>query len=534
MPVCDASARPPATEMRRLTKTELSSTLADLLGTTVQAGLASLFTQLPEDNIVAGLSQFDNRYTSQHTRVATDIAFTAATQATSTDALTNTLLSANSAGCNVTNVTATCARTFIANFGLRAWRRPLTTTEVNWVETAYNTGANVRDRFAVAVSVLVGAPDFLYHVEVGTPGVGSNTDFALTQYEIANRLSYGILGTTPSPALQAQASSGQLTNTATLQSTVSSMLNDARARTKVKDFFAFWLGTSNIPGISANPNFLAGLNTTGLRDEMKREMDEYIDQMVWNRGADFRSLMTSPISYARTAALAGIYGHALAADPGAGTQQMAAGRKGLLLRGPFLISTDDFAHPITRGARMRTRILCDPLGAPSPQAFAAQSTIQSGNLVLQYSTRDRVTMVTSDPSCMTCHRSINPLGFAMEEWDSVGRARAMEAVYNGSFQLIAQHSINAVVADLGIDWVSGETSTNSAQLIDMVGQSNKASLCMARQLHRFYQLRSESMQAEACSLLDTRTALAGTGGSIRMGIQTAILNRALAQKVVAP
>jgi hypothetical protein len=533
-PSCDASMPPSASETRRLTKSELSNTLNDLLGPAVHTTLAALFTQLPDDNIFAGITRFENRYSALHTKVLTDIAYTAASQATATDALANALLTAQGASCNGSNITPTCVRTFIGNLGLRAWRRPLTAAEITWLESAYGTGSSVRDRIAVVVATLIGAPDFVYHMEQGTPAVGAANDFTLTQHEVANRLSYGILGTMPSTALQAQAARGDLSNPAILQSTVNTMLDDPRARAKVREFFTFWLGTDNLPGISANPNFLAGLDTSGLRDEMKRELEEYIEQMVWIRGADYRELMTSPISYARTPALASIHGHGLAANPAAGTQQMGSGRKGLLLRGPFLIATDDYTHPIMRGVRMRTRLLCDTLGSPSPDAFAAQTKIQSPNFVKMFSNRERVTQSTSDPSCMACHRSINPLGFAFEGLDSAGRFRTMEMNYDGTNQLIAQHAINNVVTDLAIDYAIGESSNSAAQLIDTIAQSGKGSLCMARQLHRYYQMRAESMQGDACSLVDTRAALAGTGGSVRKGIQTAIGNRALARKVVAP
>lgn len=525
---------PSASETRRLTKSELSNTLGDLLGATAHATLAALLTQLPDDDISAGIARFDNRYSALHTKALTDIAYTAASQATLTDAVTNALLAAHGAGCNVSNITLACARTFISNFGLRAWRRPLTAAELTWLESAYGTGSNARDRIAVVVATLVGAPDFLYHVELGTPTAGSPTDFALTQYEVANRLSYGILGTMPTVALQAQAARGELSNPSIVQSTIGTMLDDPRARTKVREFFAFWLGTDNLPGIPANPNFLAGLDTAGLRAEMKRELEEYIEQMVWIRGADYRELMTSPVSYARTPALASIHGHGLAGNPAAGTQQMGGGRKGLLMRGPFLISTDDYTHPIVRGVRMRTRLLCDILGSPSPDAFAAQTMIQSPNFVKQFSTRERVTQSTSDPSCMACHRSINPLGFAFEGLDSAGRFRTMELNFDGTNQLIAQHAINNVVTDLAIDYATGESSNSASQLIDTIAQSNKGSMCMARQLHRYYQMRAESVRADACALVDTKTALAESGGSVRRGIQTAIGNRFLNRKVVAP
>ncbi|MGH6608824.1 MAG: DUF1592 domain-containing protein [Burkholderiaceae bacterium] len=524
---CNSAAKPAATETRRLTKTEYSNTLRDLLGASTHDALAPMLAQLPDDDISGGLNRFANRYTADHARVFTDIAFDAASRATETDAQLDTLLTAHST-CTTANITAACARTFIRNFGLRAWRRPLTNDEATWVEAAYNTGIDARDSFAIAIATLISAPDLAYHWEFGTPG-GADNEYEITQYEVASRLSFALWSAPPSADLLQKASRNELSDPAALQSTVAQMMNDPRARAKVHEFFEFWLKIKNAPGVPDNPNIVAGLLTDGLRDEGKRELLQFVDSIVAG-GGGYRDLLTSQVSYARTPALAQIYGHTLASNPDAGTQRMASGRMGLLSRLPWLSTSDNSAKTIVRGARMLEHVLCTPPGIPDAAAFAATTDIQTASLTSP--ARDRVHARTGQAPCSSCHQKINPLGFVMENFGPFGEYRTTERVWGSTHDLLATHAINASVSNLQIDRATGENAANAAEFMQLVAGSHKGPLCMAQQLHRFYQMRMESFDNDACSLLDTKSAL--TENSIRQGIVKSVAGRALKLKVVAP
>ncbi|MBL8954787.1 MAG: DUF1592 domain-containing protein [Myxococcaceae bacterium] len=529
LPVCDPSAGPLATELHRLTREELGATLGDLLGAGVD--LSTWLSQLPAEDFSRGAESFDNRYTQLHTEVLLELALGAAGKVTATNATLDTLLRAH-VSCTTANVTDTCARDFIRSFGRRAWRRPLTTAEADAVFAAYQTGIDARDRFSVAVAVVLMAPETLYHLELGTSGQGSDARFALSPYEVASRLSYGVLGTAPTRELLAAAEAGALGTPAEVEAAAASLLSSPRARARTQEFFAWWLGTSNTPGIPTNPGFLAGLDTVGLRAEMSRELNQYLDWVVWTKRGSYAELLESNVSFARTPALAAIHGHALGADPNDATQVMEPGRKGLFLRGPLLTSPDDFTHPLPRGARLRTQVLCDVLGIPSPEAFAAQNEAQAPAAVREASARVRYDQKTSALQCAGCHQSINPLGFALEGFDSAGRQRDVEVAYDQvSREVLAEHPLDLSVKNARIDRTKGEHADGASALIGLIAHSEKGPLCMARQLHRFYALRSEDTQVEACRLLEVKRAL--ETGSIVDGLRIHAARWAATEKVVA-
>ncbi|HEX4922797.1 MAG TPA: DUF1592 domain-containing protein [Bdellovibrionales bacterium] len=527
---CTPGAGANATDTRRLTRIELSNTLSDLFGATVFSELSAPLSRLPDDLIVNDVDRFENRYTRDHLDVIADIAFAAAQSATATDARMNALLTPNGS-CTLATLTNACVQNFIRNFGLKAWRRPLSAAEETWALDAYNAGLNARDRFSALISALLIAPDFSYHWELGD-GTGTNDEFNVSQFEVASRLSYKLWSTMPDANLFGLAAQGRLNDPAVLESTVTTMLASPRAQQKIREFFVFWLNTQNIPGLPDNANFVSGVDTTGLRSEMKRELDEYVDYIVFSRRGNYRELLTSRVSFARTAPLAQIYGHNLSANPGLADQQMAVGRKGLLLRAPFLISGTDYTHPIVRGVQLRKRILCDTLGAPSPDAFLAQTQIVDANAALTMNNRQRITAVTSAPNCMSCHAAINPIGFALESFDTLGRLRTTEVNYDASGARISEHALDLRVDDLKVDFVSGESVGSAEQLVDLIASSSKGSICMSRQIFRYYNVRSEASGGDACEVLDTNSGLAPAGGSILAGIKKQVLNRYLQAKKV--
>ncbi|MBK9039010.1 MAG: DUF1592 domain-containing protein [Bdellovibrionales bacterium] len=528
---CTPNSPPAPSDTIRLTKMEIIRTVTDLFGDEISALVGPTLSRLPEDLIDNEVSQFGNVLTQDHLNVITDLAVKVGQEVSATNSRINALLSVYSP-CQIANVNNACVTQFIQNFGLRVWRRPISSGEVDWLRAVYDTGIDAPDQFGILISALIAAPEFSSHWELGTNGQGDSDKFEISQFELASRLSYGIWGAGPDANLISLAQKGQLSDPQILDQVVTTMLIDPKAKEKISQFFTFWLNTSNIPGVPENPQFLDGIATDGLREEMKRELDEYLQYIVFDRRGNYHELMSSRVSFARTPALAQIYGHELAANPSLGAQQMGGDRKGLLLRGPFLISTTDYSHPITRGVLLRKRILCDTIGAPSPLAFEAQQQIVDANQVLNFNNRQRVTAATSPPQCLACHGTINPIGFALESFDSLGRWRSKEVNYDANHQVISEHSLDLKVEDLAIDYQTGESAESPFQLVDLIANSDKGAVCLSRQIFRFYHLRNESAPGDACEVLDTHAGLSAQSGSVLDGIKKQILNRYLKLKVV--
>lgn len=518
-----------ATEMRRLTKTELTNTLSDLLGSTVATSLLPTLARLPDDKDTA--DSFSNSYSDLHLSALSDLAASAAQLMTQAGPL-GIALSRYTTCTTTATMTDVCATDFISKFGLRALRRPLSQTEITTFKDLYDGGTTPQEGFQVVVMTMLQSPEFLYHVELGTPAIGTDTAYDVTSFEMASRISYALWNTMPTQELFDAAASGVIRDPAQLESLVDRMIEDTRTKTKMKTFFSAWLGLRSLPNPSPNPDFLNGLVTTGLTAEMSRELDQYLDYIVWKKRAGYEELMTSKVSFARTPALAAIYEHPLATDPNAATQTMGPGRMGLLLRSPLLMAGDDENHPILRGVTLRKNVLCDVLGMPSNEAFAARPDVDTTAYILGHTVRQRVAEKTSASNCIGCHAMINPIGFALEEFDPLGRRRTTEKAYDSTFQFIVEHRVDSSARDLLIDVGGPDASTSGEQLIDIIAHSDKGSACFARQTYRYFAFRQENTVQDGCSLKGIRDAVVGDGGSITDGLKRVLLNPGLAKKVV--
>lgn len=534
---CVAGKIGSATDMRRLSKQEYSNTLKDLLGATVFADLQTSLSQLPEDSIINSVSDFRNEISSTHLQVFADLALSVANSVTKTDASLNALLSANSSCSNYTTVTTACVTDFINRFGLKVHRRPLAAADTTWYQGIYNSGSNNKEKFFTLLLVYLQVPEFLYHWEVGTAGSGTNSTFDITPYETVNRLSYMLWGTMPSDALFQKAAAGDVTDATKYAALVESMMQDARAKTRVTDFVSYWLklNNGNVPNFPTLAAYLNGVNTSGLYTEMLREMNQFVLYEVFDAKKGYQDLMTSKVSFAKTSALASIYGHALSATPDNAQQQMAAGRKGLLMRGPLLAYGDTENHPIKRGARIRQRVLCDQLGEPPPGAAMANPETESLTYIQSMNTRERVTIKTGSSDCMGCHRSINPMGFALEEFDSLGRRSLLEKNFSrDDGSLLATHDVNPVVSPLDIDGVGTGSSASADDFANSVASSDKGPSCLSRQLFRFYKLQQESLTEDGCVLASMRDTMSGTSGSIYESMKKMVSDTNFRKKIVKP
>lgn len=478
-------------DLQRLTKVQLTNTYKDLLPDDVFQLVQPLLTSLPEENLADSVDRFNPSYTLTYTEALMNLATQASQALTATDQRLNQFLSRHSSCMNFQSVTDACVLEFIRRLGLRVFRRPLTSNEVLAHETLFASGGDTKDRFQLLLMTMLQSPEMLYHFEFGETSQGTNTEFNISSYELASRLSYGMWDSMPSESMWAWAEGQQILDPVQRNNLVQQMLTQPRTKEKAVRFLEHWLGLARVPGTPTNAIFLKGINTSGLRDEMIRETLQYLDHVIWQRNGSYQTLLTSDVSFARTPALASIYGHALAADPNAGTQVMATERQGLLLRAPFLISSEDKTHPLVRGAALRRRILCDSLGAPDPAAIGSSPELDTVQAIQQYSQAERLALKTKPAQCTSCHAQINPLGFALESFDSLGRFRTTEINYDSNEVVISQHLINPSVSNLNIEVGAPNASLSAKEFTSIVAASEKGPACFAKQIFRFYRLRSE-------------------------------------------
>ncbi len=423
----------------------------------------------------------------------------------------------------------TCLSDFIQRFGARALRRPLDPEDESFYRVVYGSDAAASPAaYADVIAVMLSSPEFLYFVEHGQEEISDEQgSYRLSPYELASRLSYHFWQTLPDDELWQAAQDGSLLEREVLAGQARRLMADPRARSALRDFFADWLQLEELPALDAraqDPVYAAFAGADLPSPELRQQViDDALDMLgyfTWNEPRGLDALFTSELSFARGAALARIYGVA-PWDGSSHPPVLPTGdRAGLLTRAWFLAGNSANTRPIMRGVFVRQRLLCDDIPPPPDNAAAMPPGLASDK-----TTRQVITVLTEQPgsACAGCHASlINPLGYAFEGFDALGRARA------------AQHLFDARGARLGalpVDTRSvpqitagdGRASAGPADLARLMLESGKLEACFARNYFRFAFGRYEDLAHDGCALERLRSRLAESGRIRDMFEEVALL-----------
>jgi hypothetical protein len=321
-----------------------------------------------------------------------------------------------------------CMEQLVAAVGKKAYRRALTPEErARWVAVGMNAATAYGDfdlGLEFAVAGLFQSPNFLYQIELGVPVDGDEARRRLSGVEIASRLSFFLLGTTPSDGLLQAGERGDLDDEVGLSLYAETMLADPRAKAALRQFFDEKLQLAAMLAVVRDAD---GYDDS-LQALLREETLAYVDDIVWTRNADARELLSSDFTYVNDE-LASYYGIPL---PGSGANfarvTVSAGSKrgGLLTQGAFL---SRFAHerrtsPTLRGKFVREALMCQSIGAPPDDVDTTlpEPTEQD----MPETTRDRIAQHATDERCAACHSQMDPIGFALESFDETGRLRTHE------------------------------------------------------------------------------------------------------------
>ena len=319
-------------------------------------------------------------------------------------------------------------KAFITAFGQRAFRRPLTASEVqDYVTlfgqgtTLYPGGDSLTSGLKLVLQQMLQSPHFLYRTELGT--VATAGKVPLSPYEVAAKLSYALTNTMPDDTLTAAAASGDLANISTVKSQAERLL-DSAAGAQGRDNFhfqVFRLGTYD--GITRDMTVFKNF-TADSAASMRQEALSYT-RWIYDQQFGVRELYTSPVGFVNKT-LAPIYGldsTKFDADL-VKTDLDPTQRAGILTQTGFLSSyaLQNDPDSIHRGVFVNQRVLCVKLPPPSPNA--GQLIAITANMT----NRERVEMTTGAGTCGAgCHATwINPAGFAFEEFDAIGQYRTMD------------------------------------------------------------------------------------------------------------
>jgi hypothetical protein len=305
-------------------------------------------------------------------------------------------------------------RTFAAEFAERAFRRPLSAEQRSLVVDRPFADAPDLDT-AVKRSVLLAlqSPRFLFR----EPATG-----AADPYVVAARLSYGLCDSLPDGALWDAAGRKQLGRPDEVAFHAQRLLADRRTQAKLRDFLLHWLRVTEpreiIKDSSQHAEFTPEV-VSDLRTSLLLAVDEALD----GRSDGFRRLLTAEEVWL-SGRLAPLYGATLWPDAPFRPVRIDDGRRAGVVTHPYLMSLlayADESSPIHRGVFLARGVLGNVLKPPQ-EAIVPFAPDTHPDLT----TRERVTLQTEAVACQTCHTMINPLGFALEEFDAIGRHRTQE------------------------------------------------------------------------------------------------------------
>jgi hypothetical protein len=313
-------------------------------------------------------------------------------------------------------------REIVAAFARRAYRRPVKDDEVDRLMALYDRGAKRGDAADKALrlplkAVLV-SPHFLFRVEREQPGTKAT---ALTGPELATRLSYFLWSTMPDDALLADAEAGKLADPAALEAQVRRMLAHPKAKALTQNFAAQWLQLKKLDFARPSTEFFPAFNNK-LKQAMREEATTFLDKL---REEDRSVLDLLDCDYAwLNPELAKFYG-----IPGVEGKDFRRvelkpeyHRGGLLGMAAFLALTSHTSRtsPTLRGKWILESIFGTPPPPPPPDA----GTLKEQKKGAEPKTfREQLAQHAVQPACASCHRRIDPLGFALENYDAIGAWR---------------------------------------------------------------------------------------------------------------
>lgn len=472
---CGELPTPGAAPIRRLTPFEIDNTLFDLLGDN-----SSPAAGLPEE----GGSGFDNNadvgavsrlVAQKYMQLAEAVAVRATADLPS-------LL-----GCDA--AAAGCVRSFVESFGRRAWRRPLSTEEIDDMMTLHDEARASFDG-ATSVGVLLEAflqsPFFLYRVELTGLDADATDAVALDGWEMATRLSYLMWGSMPDDTLFAAAEAGELQTPAQVEEQARRMLDDPRARRMMLHFYEQWLLYKNLDIIAKDdmvfPTY--GTNIAGLQ---RQEVEAFLEHVIWDGEGTLDALLTADYTFVNDA-LAEFYGIEGTFGPTFERVQRPGQAAGVVTQGGVMtvFAKPNQTSPVSRGLYVREHLLCQ-IPPPPPDDVDLRPPEPTPDAT----TRERYAEHSENPACASCHVLMDPLGFGLENYDAVGRWRDEE---NGT-----EIDASGVLAAAGLS-ADEEAFDGPVELGAKLSQSDGMTQCVARQWFRFAYGRTESAELDACTL----------------------------------
>jgi hypothetical protein len=315
-----------------------------------------------------------------------------------------------------------CARQVLTSLARRAYRRPPTAQEVTSLMTFFDQGrksGTFDDGIEFALRLILASPHFLVRAEQEPATLRAGQAYRIRDFELASRLSFFLWSSVPDDELITLATQGRLSQPRVLEQQVRRLLADPRSESLISNFAQQLLYLRNLPATSPDGIFYPNWDDE-LRQGLKRESELFFDSIV-REDRNVVDLLTADYTFvnervARHYGIPNVYGSRFRRVT---LPPELDYRRGLLGKGSFLAVTwtQNFrSSPVKRGVWVLENILGTPPPEPPPNVPALEETKSEGGKTL--SLREQMTLHRANPTCASCHKIMDPIGFALENFDA--------------------------------------------------------------------------------------------------------------------
>jgi len=323
---------------------------------------------------------------------------------------------------SATATEASCAQQILTTLARRAYRRPATPKEITTLMTFFGEGrkgASFEDGIEYALRLVLASPQFLVRAEREPATVRAGQTYRVSDLELASRLSFFLWSSIPDEELITVAAQGRLGQPAVLEQQIRRMLTDSRSDALVTNFAQQLLYLRNLPATSPDGIFYPNWDDE-LRQAFRRESELFFESIL-REDRNVLDLLTADYTFvnerlARHYGIPNVYG---ARFRRVTLPPELDYRRGLLGKGAFLSVTwtQNFrSSPVKRGVWVLENILGTPPPEPPPNVPALEETKGDGGKALTL--RQQMTLHRGAPACAGCHKIMDPIGFALENFDA--------------------------------------------------------------------------------------------------------------------
>jgi hypothetical protein len=319
-----------------------------------------------------------------------------------------------------------CARKILSTLARRAYRREVTEEDIQTLLDFYNSGRR-RGGFEAGIQAalqrILVAPDFLFRLETSPANLAPGAVYRLNDVELASRLSFFLWSSIPDDQLLDVATRGKLREPATLEQQVARMLADPRSNALVDNFVSRWLNLFKLRGAAPDPDIFLDFDEN-LRQAFQQETVLFVQSQL-RENCSVTDLLSANYTFvnerlARHYEIPNIYGERFR------RVDFKDGKRGGLLGQGSILTVTSYGNrtsPVLRGKWLLEMILGTPPPPPPPDVPPLK---EKGENDRPMSVRERLEQHRQNPACAVCHVRMDPLGFALENFDAIGKWRSAE------------------------------------------------------------------------------------------------------------